>query len=814
MDEITNEFARLQALLSLDILDSPQEEQYDNITQLASDLFDVPIALVSLVDEKRQWFKSNCGLEGVSETSREVAFCHHAIQASDVMVVEDATKDVRFAQNPLVTGKPHIRFYAGAPLITKEGHALGTLCVIGHEPKVFRLKERKRLAQLAATIMGMIQSHDLTRKVFQLAESARKESEISRSIYNASEALILRLEAVRDSAGMVTDFDVLGANNTLKLIAGIAPVEIVNKRLLEVFPGLKDSEFYKFYVDAVDTGQSFTVESPYSSEGIEGWFRVVGAPCGEDGLTITSTPITDRKNFETTVRELKTISPLAGSDPTKYMEGLLELGRKNFGATDGFISEIRGDVYNIRSYIGNMEGVHAGGQMKLTDTICSIIAQEQRPIAFDDIQNAGAITHPCMPQNDFGSYIGAPIFVHGKFNGTISFVSDRPRINPFPNSELELLTIIASRIGHAMELESALEMLGDLNHELRTVLDNVPARIWYKDDNNKILRANVAAVRSVGLEDPRDVEGVQTEELFPELAAKYLADDKAVVDSGVAIRNIIESYAPTHGEEGWISTDKIPMTDHKGNRTILAVSTDITEIKRKEQQLSRLNESLSDFAFVASHDLQAPLRQSAMFAELFADELQTFDIELPGDSAEYLEEIQSGLGRMRGIVRSLYDLFKLDSENIDMQKIDLADVVSQARKQVTLEANGTTVEINVGDLFEYNVNFELMVQVIQNLIVNACKYGNKENLHINIYSEMNAIERRKMIIVEDNGVGVPLAFEKKIFEPFKRLHHSNDIEGAGIGLALCKKIMALHEGDLYLDSKYQDGARFVLSFNY
>ncbi len=814
MDEISREFARLQALLSLNILDTPQEEQYNNITQLASDLFDVPIALVSLVDEDRQWFKSNCGLEGVSETEREVAFCHHAILASDVMVVEDATKDERFANNPLVTGSPHIRFYAGAPLITDEGHALGTLCIIGHEAKVFGVAERKRLARLASTIMSMIKSHSLSQRVFQLADKAREESEVSRSIYNASEAVILRLEAVRDKSGSVIDFDILGANDSLELITGKKPVEVVGCRLLESFPGMQHSDIYQLYIESVDTGTPFTIESRYKGEAVDAWFRVVGSPCGEDGLTTASTPITDRKNFEQTVSQLKKMLPLAGSDPIRYLEGLLELGSQNFGASSGFISEIVGDKYYVRAYIGDMDEVHAGTQLELQDTICSIIAMEHRPMAFDDIQNSAGASHPCMPKNNFGSYIGAPIFVNGVFNGTISFVSPKARVNPFPNSDLELLTIIASRIGHAIELQGALEKLGDLNHELRTVLDNVPARIWYKDDNNKILRANIAAVKSVGLLDPQEVEGVQTEDLFPSVAAKYLIDDKAVLDSGTALRNIVESYAPENGEEGWISTDKIPMVDHKGNRTILAVGTDITEIKRKEQQLSRLNESLSDFAFVASHDLQAPLRQSAMFAELFTDELQSHGVELPGDSAEYLEEVQSGLKRMRGIVRSLYDLFKLDSERIVRKPANLNDIVQQAQKQVSLEANTANAEIILDNLFDYEVNFDLMVQVIQNLIVNACKYGNKSNLIINIYSKLDVLERKKMIIVEDNGVGIPSAFEKKIFEPFKRLHHSNDVEGAGIGLALCKKIMALHEGDLYLDSSYQDGARFVLSFSY
>ena len=149
---------RLHALQSFEILDTPAEPQFDRIVKIAADLLNMPISLISLVDAKRQWVKAREGLD-VAETPRSVAFCGLAIQDDDLMVVEDAAADRRFADNPLVTGAPHIRFYAGAPLKSREGHRLGALCVIDRKPRSLSAKHRVMLEDLAAIVVDELELH-------------------------------------------------------------------------------------------------------------------------------------------------------------------------------------------------------------------------------------------------------------------------------------------------------------------------------------------------------------------------------------------------------------------------------------------------------------------------------------------------------------------------------------------------------------------------------------------------------------------------------------------------------------------------------
>ncbi|MGF1572641.1 MAG: GAF domain-containing protein [Sumerlaeia bacterium] len=164
-----NERKRLKALKSYKILDSAAEKAYDDLTQIASIVCGVPISLISLVDQERQWFKSKVGLE-VDETPVEQAFCKYTILSDKLLIIPDATQDSRTAKNPLVTGNPNIRFYAGAPLVTADGFVLGSLCVIDRKPRELDDSQLEILKRLSNQVVYLMEYRRVSRKLSEALE--------------------------------------------------------------------------------------------------------------------------------------------------------------------------------------------------------------------------------------------------------------------------------------------------------------------------------------------------------------------------------------------------------------------------------------------------------------------------------------------------------------------------------------------------------------------------------------------------------------------------------------------------------------------
>ena len=228
-----HETERLEALRRYFILDTPPELEFDDITRLVADICEAPIALVSFVDEDRQWFKSAFGLD-VRETARAASICAHAIDQRGLFIVRDTLTDARFASMPLVRGEPYIRFYAGAPLTTADGHALGTLCVIDHKPRGLSEEQKRILRVLARQVMTQLELRlAVAIRDRAMAERARTERELRAS----HQRIAAIFEAIPDPFyGLDQDWRFTFVNRRLEEITGKHRDELIGRNAWEVFP--------------------------------------------------------------------------------------------------------------------------------------------------------------------------------------------------------------------------------------------------------------------------------------------------------------------------------------------------------------------------------------------------------------------------------------------------------------------------------------------------------------------------------------------------------------------------------------------------
>jgi PAS domain S-box-containing protein len=298
-----SEADRLAALARYQILDTAQERAFDRIVRLAALLLDVPIALISLVDADRQWFKARYGLDA-PETPRAIAFCDHAIRGNDILVVPDARLDPRFCENPLVTGEMQIRFYAGAPLATPDGFALGTICAIDRTPRVLNARDAEILTALAEQVVHELEVRSALGELYREVAEGRRTA---RTLQGEG----AKLEALLNATGtavVTTDADrqVASLNRAAEAMFGFEPGESVGwpmTRLISTEVGIAAGEASSFAGEASNPssvgdgwrkdGTEFPIEVSHAS-----WTDAQG--CKASGAILRD--LTERRRAEAETR--------------------------------------------------------------------------------------------------------------------------------------------------------------------------------------------------------------------------------------------------------------------------------------------------------------------------------------------------------------------------------------------------------------------------------------------------------------------------------------------------------------------------------
>ncbi|WP_341906653.1 ATP-binding protein [Polaromonas sp. YR568] len=284
-----NDNERLAALYRYDILDTAAEAEFDDFTRLAAQICGVPMALISLVDKDRQWFKSRVGFEA-QEGARDVSFCGHAILGRDVFEIPDATNDQRFVDNPAVTGDPNIRFYAGAPLLTKNGSAIGTLCVFDDQPKTLTDQQITALQALSRQVIRQMDLRLLVRREKELNQELVRQRNFQKLLFDSAMAGV----ASMTPSGLITS-----VNPAFERLVGYSAAELIqqkNIRLVHLDEELKAhaSELSTQLDQAVAPGESMW------------WSAAMGIPEMRDW--------TYRRKDGSTVSVLVSTSPLHDSD--------------------------------------------------------------------------------------------------------------------------------------------------------------------------------------------------------------------------------------------------------------------------------------------------------------------------------------------------------------------------------------------------------------------------------------------------------------------------------------------------------------------
>jgi PAS domain S-box-containing protein len=391
---------------------------------------------------------------------------------------------------------------------------------------------------------------------------------------------------------------------------------------------------------------------------------------------------------------------------------------------------------------------------------------------------------------------------------------------------LLLLAATFIAIRHNLTARNKLENeLGEANNFLFSILENIPNMIFVKDAKNlKFVRFNRAGEKLLG-QSRENLIGKNDYDFFPKPQADFFTSkDREVIARG-EVQDIAEEPIQTPGGERWLHTKKIPINDENGRPLyLLGISEDITEHKNNLDEIKQLNSELGKtinqllqankemeaFTYSVSHDLRAPLRIIDGFGEIL---LKDYGTKLDEEGAKTLRVIMSNAKHMGQLIDDLLNLSRLGRAKLSVKYSDMQEIVEEVVEAIKVMAPNVNAEIKIGFLKAVECDPSLMRQVWMNLISNAIKYSRKKE-HPLIEIACNVTDDNVVYYIKDNGVGFDMKYSHKLFGVFQRLHKTSEFEGTGVGLALVQRIIIKHGGNIWADSKPDEGAVFYFTLSH
>ncbi|GAB3753236.1 PAS domain-containing protein [Spirosoma pomorum] len=825
---LEEETKRLAALDSYQVLDSLPEQDYEDITLLASQICRTPVALISLVDQSRQWFKSNRGLS-FRQTPREQSFCAHNLLAlSSPLIVEDARQDERFQQNPLVTGDPNIVFYAGEPLVDEDGLALGSLCVIDSQVRQLDEGQLRALKILANQVVALLTAR---RKAIQEAHLQQQ--------LRASEARFQDLVMATPAATAVfvgRDMIIQQVNAPMLAIWGKDDT-VTGKRLHTAMPELEGQPFLAQLQHVFDTGEPFLQQEGMAQVIENGqlkrvWFNHAYNPLVDEkgqvygvinvALDVTSQVVIRQQLAEREARFRAVVeqAPMAIGQ-LKGRNLVIELGNERIFEVWGKDASIVGKP--IDEALPELEGQPF---MELLESVYDTGIPFYGTAVLAKLVRRGSL------EDVYFDFSYSPIrAVDGQTTGILIMAVE-----------------VTQQVLARQEIEKS-------ELRFRSLVEEAPFAIAiYETADLLISLANDAMINLWG--KTKAVIGQKLMEALPELADQpFIPLLNVVYATGQAYRTteqaadlLIDGRMQTR----WFNFVYQPLLDGEGRvYAILNMAVDITEkylatqrLQESEQSyrelaaelddrvqartqellsvnqdLQRSNDNLQQFAYIASHDLQEPLRKIQAFSDLLTLQLANHADPSVGD---HLQRIANAGARMSTLVRDLLAYSRVSTRQQTFGPVSLRTILAGVVVSLQQTIQQTGAQIEVAELPTARGDKSQLSLLFDNLLTNAIKFVEPEQ-RPRVQVQYNYCSARELpgevrptanvpfyhrISVTDNGIGFDPKYLDRIFQVFQRLHSNDSYSGTGVGLSICQRVVENHGGGITATSEVGQGTTF------
>ncbi len=790
----TAEAARRTALEEYAILDTPPEANFEELARLATQIAGVPFGGISFVDADRVWFKARVGLPA-AELPREQTLCTHALEAAEILVIPDLTRDPTWARHPVATGAEGWRFYAGVPLRTPAGVAVGVLCVLDRAPRELTPEQRAGLQILGRQVITHLElRRNLRRLEKSLAEHTRSEA--------ALELAETRFRSLFEHVGQgifqtTADGHYLAANTALARIYGYDTPEELRAAVqdirgqLYVDPHRRDEfirlmrehgtlRHFESQVRRKDGSVIWISENAHAVYDSEGNFLYYEG---------TVEDITEQKAAEEALRNSELLyHSLVESLPQNIF-------RKDREGRFTFVNQVF------------CQTLRRPAELILGRTDADLFPPEQAAQYRADDLRVMSTGQPLDKLEEHVKSDGAKLYVH-----VIK--------TPLRDASGQIIGVQ----GIFWDETERYRMEADLAYErdlLRALLDTVPDAIYFKDLDSRFIRASRALAEKFGEEDPRKLQGKTDFHYFTaEHALPAYEDEQRIIRTGEPLLNKTEKETWPDGRVSWVRTSKIPFRNRSG-RVIgtIGVSKDITDLIQAERALEQARDDAMQAARLKeailanmSHELRSPLHAIIGTADLLLH-------SPPGEeSRELARQIRDGATTLLGILENILDQARLQAGQVRLEQLEfpLRDLVEGTVELLALPAGRKGLEltcwIHPDVPSQVRGDPARLRQVLLNLIGNAIKFTSRGEIQVRVGPVTTTAETvRLRFEVEDTGIGIAPERLPHIFEPFQQADASPERQpgGSGLGLAIARDLVRLMHGHIQVHSQPGQGSTFA-----